>query len=215
MHYTRIVLAGENEPGASQGCSTLWDTQEPEQVVDACEGGTVAVLAERVGAVGLEDVEGETAQSGEYARVGADARAVLAEGHVAAVVGGGLNPPMPSNGHGSARRGERRVGNVEGGLRGGVQQAGLAVAGKYTALDTNDCGDVRTPVGAGELVGRIEDGDGAALVAVAAYVVTVIGFERRRGFGNCDDLLEQGRLVVLDLDDQRDIGFGCDLEVFF
>jgi hypothetical protein len=96
-----------------------------------------------------------------------------------------------------------------------VQQAGLAVAGKYIALDTNDCRDVGTPVGAGELVGRIEDGDGAALVAVAAYVVTVIGFERRRGFGNRGDLLEQGRLVVLDLDDQRDIGFGCDLEVFF
>ena len=122
---------------------------------------------------------------------------------------------MPPNSRGSARGGERRVGNIEGGLRGVVQQAGLAVAGKYIALDTNDCGDVGTPVGVGELVGRIEDGDDAAFVAVAAYVVAVIGAERRRGFGDRGDLLEQGRLVVLDLDDQRDIGFGCDLEVFF
>jgi hypothetical protein len=183
--------------------------------VDACECGTVAVLGDGVDAVGLEDVEGETAQSGEHAGVGADARAVLAEGHVAAIVGCSLNPPMPSNSHGSARRGERRVGNVEGGLCGVVQQAGLAVTGKYIALDTNDCGDVGTPVGVGDLVGRIKDGDGTALITVAAYVVTVIGFERRRGFGNRGDLLEQGRLVVLDLDDQRDIGFGCDLEVFF
>ena len=74
---------------------------------------------------------------------------------------------------------------------------------------------MRTPVGAGELVGRIEDGDGAALVVVATFVVTVIGFEQRRGFGNRGDLLEQGWLIVLDLDDQRDIGFGCDFEVFF
>lgn len=96
-----------------------------------------------------------------------------------------------------------------------VQQAGLAVAGKCIALDTDDYGEVGTPIGVGELVGKIEDGDGAALVAVTADVVTVIGAERRRGFGNRGDLLEQGRLVVLDLDDQRDIGFGCDLEVFF
>ena len=98
----------------------------------------------------------------------------------------------------AARRGERRVGNIEGGLSGVVQQAGLAVAGKYIALDTNDCGDVEMPVGAGELVDRTEDGAGAALVAVAASIVTVIGFERRRGFGDRGDLLEQGRLVVLD-----------------
>jgi hypothetical protein len=96
-----------------------------------------------------------------------------------------------------------------------VQQAGLAVAGKYIALDTNDCGDVGPPIGVGEPVGRVEYGDGAAFVAVAAYIVAVIGPERRRGFGDRGDLLEQGRLVVLDLDDQCDIGFGCDLEVFF
>jgi hypothetical protein len=50
---------------------------------------------------------------------------------------------------------------------------------------------------------------------LATFVVTVIGPERRRGFCDPGDLLEQGRLVVLDLDDQRDIDFGCDLEVFF
>ena len=96
-----------------------------------------------------------------------------------------------------------------------VQQAGFAITGKDIALDTDDCGDVGTPVGVSELVGRIEDGDGTAFVAVAPFVVTVIGPERRRGFCDPGDLLEQGRLVVLDLGDQRDIGFCCDLEVFF
>lgn len=72
-----------------------------------------------------------------------------------------------------------------------------------------------TPIGVGELVGGIEDGDDTAFVAVATFVATVIGPERRRGFCDPDDLLEQGRLVVLDLGDQRDIRFCCDLEVFF
>src|ERR1700752_4892943 len=77
-----------------QGCSMLWDDEKSEQIIDASEGGAVAVLAERAGAVGLENVEGETAQAGEHAGIGADARAVFAQGDVAAVVGGGLDPPM-------------------------------------------------------------------------------------------------------------------------
>ena len=68
---------------ANQGCSTLWDDKKSEQIVDAGEGGAVAVLAERAGAVGLED-EGETAQAGEHAGIGADARAVFA-----------ARPPVP------------------------------------------------------------------------------------------------------------------------
>ena len=109
-----------------QGCSTLWDDEKSEQIVDAGEGGAVAVLAERAGAVGLEDVEGETAQAGEHAGIGADARAVFAEGDVAAVVGGGLDPPMRAHRLGGAGGGERGIRDVEGGLGGEAQQPGPA-----------------------------------------------------------------------------------------
>src|ERR1700758_793051 len=89
-----------------------------ERTGEGSEGGAVAVLAERAGAVGLEDVEGETAQAGEHAGIGADARAVFAEGDIAAVVGGGLDPPMRAHRLSGAGGGERGIGDIEGGLVG-------------------------------------------------------------------------------------------------
>lgn len=156
-----------------QGCSTLWDDEKSEQIVDAGEGGAVAVLAERAGAVGLEDVEGETAQAGEHAGIGADARAVFAEGDVAAVVGGGLDPPMRAHRLGGAGGGERGIRDVEGGLGGEAQQAGPGIAREDIALDPDDGGDVGVPVGVGQFVGGIEDADGAGFVAVATLVAAL------------------------------------------
>ena len=71
------------------------------------------------------------------------------------------------------------------------------------------------PVGVGQTVGGIEDEDGATFVAVAALVVAVDRPERRRGGRDLLDLLVQGRLVVLEPDDQGDVGCCCDLEMFF
>ncbi len=198
-----------------QGCSTLRDSEHSEQLSEACEAGPVAILAQGVGAVGLEDVEGEAAQSGEHAGVGADARTVLAQGDVAAVVGGVLDPPVRPDCLGGAGRGHRRVCDVEGGLGGMAQQPGPGVAGVDVALDPDDGGDMRVPVGVGQRVGGIEHGDGAAFIAVAALVMAAGGPERRRGGRDFLDLLVQGRLVVLDADDQGEVG-GCgDLERFF
>jgi hypothetical protein len=64
----------------------LRHSNEFEQIVDACESGTIAVLADGACLVGLEDVEGEASQAGEHAGVGANARAIFAEGDVAAIV---------------------------------------------------------------------------------------------------------------------------------
>ena len=116
---------------------------------------------------------------------------------------------------GGAGGGHRRVRDVEGGLGGVAQQPGLGVAGVDAALDPNDGGDVRTPVGVGQRVGKIEDGNGAAFVAVAALVVAVGGPERCRGCADFLDCLMQGRLVVLDADDQGDISRCCGFEMFF
>jgi hypothetical protein len=71
------------------------------------------------------------------------------------------------------------------------------------------------PVGVGQRVGGIEDGDGAAFVAVATLVVAVGRPERCRGGRDFLNLLVQGRLVVLDPDDQGDVGVCCSLEMFF
>jgi hypothetical protein len=96
-----------------------------------------------------------------------------------------------------------------------AQQPGLAVAGEHVALDTDDGGDVIVPVGSGKLVGGIEDRDGAGFVAVAAGIATMGAPARGCGGADCLDLSVQGRLVVLDLNDQGNVGFCGDFEMFF
>ena len=96
-----------------------------------------------------------------------------------------------------------------------TQQPGLGVSGVNVALDLDDGGDVRMPVGVGQSVCRLENGDGAAFVAVAALVVAVDRPERCRGRGDFLDCLVQGRLVVLDANDQGNADLCGDLEMFF
>jgi hypothetical protein len=74
---------------------------------------------------------------------------------------------------------------------------------------------VRPPLGVGYLVGGVEHGGDARLIAVAAFVMAFVVSKRRRGLRDGLDLLMQRRLVVLDLDDQVGIGLGSDLEMFF
>jgi hypothetical protein len=95
------------------------------------------------------------------------------------------------------------------------QQAGLAVAGVDIPLDADDGRDMGMPVGAGEDVGGIEDGDGTRLVAIAALVVAAGRTECSGGRADLLSLLVEGRLVVLDLDDQGDVGVAGDFEQFF
>jgi len=71
------------------------------------------------------------------------------------------------------------------------------------------------PAGVGQRVCGLEDGDGAAFVAVAALVVGVGRPERRRGGRDLLDPLVQGWLVVLDADDQGDVGRCGGFEMFF
>ena len=65
-----------------QGCSTLWDSNQCEEVFESGESCAVAVLAEGAGAgfAVHQDVEGEAAQSGDDARVGSDSGSILGEG---------------------------------------------------------------------------------------------------------------------------------------
>ena len=114
-----------------------------------------------------------------------------------------------------ARGGEFCVGDVERGLGGVAEHPGGGVACEDVALDADDGGDVGMPVGSGEFVCGIEDADGATFVAIAASVAGVGGVARGGGGGDMLNLVVQFRLVVLELNDQRDVGLCGDLEMFF
>jgi hypothetical protein len=205
------------EAHTGQGCSTLWDSNESEQVVESGESGAVAVLAEGTGAgfSGHEDVEGKAAQSGDDARIGSDPGSILGEGDVADVVRGIFDTPMSADGFGGNLGGERCIGDVEGGLVGQLEQAGFGIAGGDGALDLDDGGDVGMPVGTGERAGRMEDGDGAGFVAIAAAVAGPDDVVWGAGCGDMVDRLFQRRLIVLDLDDEADVAGLGDGERFF
>ena len=110
---------------------------------------------------------------------------------------------------------ERFVRDVECGLRAAAQQPGADAAGVDDTFDTDDGLEMGLPIRVVEFSGGIEDGDSAGFVAPAALVVAAAGTERLGGDGDCGDRLQQGRLVVLDLNDQAEIGLPGDLEVFF
>ncbi len=130
-------------------------------------------------------------------------------------MGGVLDAPMPSDGCCRPLCRQWRVGGVECGLAGAAEQACGGIAGVDLTLDADERGDVILPAGVGQPGGGIEDGDGAAFVAVAAFVAADGRTEWRGGLGDRRAVLEQGRLVFLDLDDQPDLGRGCGGEVFF
>jgi len=199
---------------ASHGCSTL-DCDELRQAIEASESGAISVLAQRAGAIGLENVEGKTAQAGEHAGIAPDTGAIFAEGDVSAVVRSRLDAPMGADCLGSAAGIERFVGDVECRLRGATQQPGLGAAGVDDAIDTEDGTDMNFPVVVTEFARGVEDDDSAAFVATARLVMAVAGAERFRDGGDVGDCLEKGRLVALYLNNQGDVGLLGDLEVFF
>lgn len=96
---------------------------------------------------------------------------------------------MRPDGLGRGGRIEFRVRYVESGLGGAVPQPCCGTPGKDPALDLDNRLDVRKPLGIDQLAGRIEDGDDPRLIAVAAFVVTVVEPERRRGLRDGLDLL--------------------------
>ena len=110
---------------------------------------------------------------------------------------------------------DRLVRDVECGLSSAAQQPVSSVAGVNNAFNTDDDLGVDLPVVIVEFPRGIEDADGAAFVTVAAFVMAVVRTQRRRGGGELRDVLVQGRLVALDLDDQVDAGLLGDVKGFF
>jgi len=144
LSFAAVAYGGDTWT-CDQGCSTLWWVYHCQQVIDSCESGTVSVLGARCGLVGGENVEGEAAQAGEHTGIVTDARAVLAKGDIAAVMGGVLYGPMSADGVGGLLGGDRDVGDVERGLAGPGEQARDGIAGVDLAFDTDDGGDMVLP----------------------------------------------------------------------
>ena len=96
---------------------------------------------------------------------------------------------MRPDGVGGGDRIEFRIRYVESGLGGAVPQPCCGTPGKDPALDPDNRLDVRMPLGMDQLAGRVEDGDDPRLIAVAAFVVTVVEPERLRGLRDGLDLL--------------------------
>jgi hypothetical protein len=97
--------------------------------------------------IGFQNIESKTSQAGEYAGIVSDARAVFAEGDIAAVVRGCFNPPMRADRLGRPLGSDRLVGDVESGFAGTAQQSGSSGPGVNETLDLNDGCDMRPPVG--------------------------------------------------------------------
>jgi hypothetical protein len=49
LAFAALLILGFFGGGGAQGCSTLWNGQDFEQVIDARQSGAVAVLAEGAG----------------------------------------------------------------------------------------------------------------------------------------------------------------------
>src|SRR3954452_6068955 len=113
--------------------------------------------------LGLEDVEGKAAEAGEETRIAANAGAILAHGDVAGVVRGVLDPPVVSDGGGGTNGWDRGGGEVEGDLGGAMPETGFGAAGEDVALDADHGTDEGRPLGVGEGLRGIEDGDAALL----------------------------------------------------
>ena len=81
---------------------------------------------------------------------------------------------MVSDGGGGANGWDRGGGEVEGGLGGAMPETGFGAAGEDVALDADHGPDEGRPLGVGEGLRSIEDGD-AALLLAATSPITAAG----------------------------------------
>ena len=115
---------------------------------------------------------------------------------------------MVANGAGSAGGGDGGAGEIKGGLGGAAPEAGAGAAGEDVTLDADDGAGEGGPLGVGEGVGGIEDGDAALLLPITPAIATADVGERCGAGAEVLRLLVQGWLVVLELYDQVGSGLG-------
>lgn len=127
-----------------------------------------------------------------------------------------LDAPMLADGGCGGFGCEGAVGQIERGFEAGfpVSCCGLEVVDR--ALDPDDGGHMRLPFRFNHGRLGLEHGHGSGFVAVAPVLVDAPFARQRLGSGADDfNLAEEGRLIVLDLNNQMGVGGSGGLESFF
>lgn len=129
-------------------------------------------------------------------------------------MGGILDGPVRPDGAGDPGGGDGFVCEIACGVGREVSQAGFGITGMDAPLDPDDGRDASVPIWVRDGVCRVEHGDGAGCFAVVPGVAADDMTLRHRARAEAVDLAVQGGLIVLDLDDQADIGVSRGLECF-
>src|SRR5271165_2814397 len=210
-----LITPGRSKRLMSQGCSTLSTVAPLEQGIEAAQSGGVSVLAEGADLVAAQNVVAKAAQPGEDTRVVADAGLVLQERDVARVVQRVLDVPMVADRGGAALRRGGEIGQIVGHLAGAAPQTGLGAAMQDRTVHADDVLDPGLPLGAGNRGFRAKDLDGSGFMPVARVANRDVGAGRALGGAGGDGIVQQGGLIVLQLDDGLDLRLGGGRECFF
>ena len=111
---------------------------------------------------------------------------------------------------------EWATGQIERGFEAGFPTSCGGLEVEDRALDPDDGGHMRLPFRSGDRRLGFEHGDGAGFVAVTPVLVDAPFARQRLGSGaDGFDLAVEGRLIVLDLNNQMGVGGGGGFERFF
>lgn len=172
----------------------------------------------REGACEIEaqDVVGDGGDGGKDGGVLADSGCALAQGHVARVMRPVFDPPMSADDAGGVGDLDGAAGEIESDLLGSFPKSGGGLEAQHDALDLDDRRDVGLPFGAGHHLGGVEDADETDFVTVAPFGIdgANTGKQRRLGTNRFGSAAE-GKLVVLQLNDEMRLGCRGGLEGFF
>ncbi len=203
-------------PGLSNAPYLRCAVIEGEQKIDAAATCSEAILGDGLGLIDAQEVVGKAAHPGEDAGRFADAGGIFGHGHIADVMQPILYVPMLADSAGGSFGRDGTIGKVERRLLRGGPQAGGGIAFEDRAFDLDDGLYIRIPGGAGEGLSGVEDARDAGLVAVALVLIhRSMAGERLGGPAMICGLLQEGRLVLLDLNNQMCASLFGGLECFF
>lgn len=144
-----------------------------------------------------------------------DAGLIFLEGDVTRVMQRVLDVPVVSDcGGGKACR-CGGVGHIECDLGGAAPQSCLGISVQDIASDTNDALDQRLPFGSGHGAGRAEHVDFPGFMPIASSGELNVTAGGLAGGASDFDILQQRRLIVLQLDEERRLCLSGGLEGFF
>lgn len=126
-----------------------------------------------------------------------------------------LDGPVVPDGVREGRRGQHHGRGVEGRFLASRPGSGRGRADQGAAANAHEGCDEGSPFGVAQRVGWVEDLDVTVFLPVAGAVAAMVAREGLRRCGEGFEVMLQGRLVLLDLNDQVIAGRLGDLEGFF